>query len=270
MSKESRAPSGSATATYLRLALDARDVKAVTKLVSDAAACGMQSDLVTQGQVFLLEQAAAERANQIETVTFFIRQGMDLRDRDTLKQTLETGVPQVSAMAPHRIQPRAFLDIVEEATKMYNDLTREEISTIEFFMSQGAAQYDRDMLNEAISKFQKLTQDERAHLDRKLLEETSRLLDKMNAETVLLRYVTEAIHCRDIAALEDVLSKTKTLNMTATRFPDIQRGQKLLAELKKESREKKIKGRWAVRFFKNTNRKSGGKEGCGCVWCPLS
>ena len=76
------------TFTYLKLALDAEDQDGIRKMLAQAHAFHLTGPLIEQAQVFLLDQAALKRDEEIQTISFFLKRGIESRNRATLVEIL--------------------------------------------------------------------------------------------------------------------------------------------------------------------------------------
>jgi hypothetical protein len=239
---------------YLRQALQAKDAKACETLVKKAGELGMSGELVDQAKAWMDELASERRVTEIETLRHYLKQGIELKNKEMLNIALDK-VDELSKQGSGAARMNSeFYELVSKGRKELARYDQEDASTAAAYLKQAIQLRDRELLQRTVEKAEKFRNSDL--LDKELLSKAQGVLRELDAEHLIKSFLKQAIEAKDSVALEDTLKKASALKMSGD-IDEVKRASKLYEELKKKSLKK----------AKKDGKKKEGKELFGA---PLS
>jgi len=225
---------------YLKQALQIKDVQACKDLLTRASTLRMSGELVAQAQTLINDKTSEQRVEEIETLRFYLKQGMELKSRDALVLALSK-VDKLQQASPSSATGKRlnteFFDLVSRARKELLRLNQEEASTIKVYLKQGIEMKNREMLISALERAEKITSVNPELLDPELLKKATQLRADLDLRHLILRILQQAVEAKDPRALTSALSKADALKM-GKDIEVVAQADKMLAELKKKESKK--------------------------------
>jgi len=233
---------------YLKQAITAKDTAAIHSLLEKANKLHVDTQLIHTAQTVLIEK----RTESINTFLFYLRQGIDARNREQLKMSIEKLTP---LMAEGEVGVEVVA-LVDRGRKLLADLDKESAQTVHFYLKQGIQLRNRDVIKQSLEKTPSVPVE---LLDKDLVAAAQALLTELDAQHLIKFYLQTAIKQKDDMALETALEQAKKLRMGGD-VAEVSEGSRLLVELRTKGKGKGSKKWKAGQGRLNGDNKKGSKS----------
>ena len=205
---------------YLKQAINAKDAAAIHSLLEKANKLHVDLQLIHTAQSVLAEK----RAESINTLLFYLRQGIESKSREQLKMSIEKLTPLI---ADGEVGAEV-LQLVDRGRKLLVELDKESAQTVHFYLKQGIQLRNRDVIKQSLEKTPSIPPE---LLDKDLTTAAQALLTELDAQHLIKFYLQTAIKQKDDMALETALEQAKKLRMGGD-VAEVSEGSRLLVELR--------------------------------------
>lgn len=225
---------------YLRQAFAVSDYDAMKDLVKKASAARIETDLVSQARSMLVDRATEERENEITTLKHYMKQSLQSRRADPIRDVLRKVEPVAAAISagPHRRMHADFFALLTESQTALAELEKEDAQTVSAYLRQGVAQRSREVLQAALAKSASI---KHALLDEAALTQAKAILSELDAAVLLRNYLQLAMKNRDLAALDETIAQAHRVGLTEKDTPELADARKVAEELRAHSGGKQRK-----------------------------
>ncbi len=247
---------------------------------TNSESTGLQTPVSQKGPAGSME-ALGEIAQETETIGVYLRQAMQLKKIDILKEA--KGKADILFAKPEFIATKAKVETMDptipivavtltsldQLMKSYlmlepeiKRLSAETLDIIRYYLKQGVLDRNRDMIKEALLR---LSLVDRGLIDKSLLGPAEELVKELDARHVTEQFLVSASTAKDLQALDDAITKAKLLNMREDESKELSEAIRVRAKIrdKQEKGEKENSRRVAgfvTKFFKNKADKSEKKS----------
>ena len=232
---------------YLKQAINAKDTAAIHSLLEKANKLHVDPQLILTAQGVLLQK----RTESINTFLFYLRQGVESRNREQLKMSIEKLTP---LMAEGEVGTEV-VQLVDRGRKLLGELDKESAQTVHFYLKQGIQLRNRDVIKQSLEKTPSIPPE---LLDKDLTMAAQALLTELDAQHLIKFYLQTAIKQKDDMALETALEQAKKLRMGGD-VAEVSEGSRLLVELRTKGKGKGSK-KWKAGHGRVNGDKKGGKS----------
>lgn len=168
-------------------------------------------------QVLLLDLLADERQSSLDTMIFYLRQGINKKNMAVVAESLERleTVLQEKAGFQFRKLPKKVRDALQEGKDLVKKAGQDAAETTKYYLKQGIEMNNRDLLQQSIGKAGKLTAAQTAEIQ-PLLTQAVGALKKLDAVQMCKQFLRGAIDSKDEETLEQAIKNAKTAGVQTT------------------------------------------------------